>query len=154
MLIYLFCAPVHSAWIHGNAPFGLWDGLLTAAFLFLLAGETIADEQMWRFQQRKIRLVEGGERVMEGFFQHGLYRYSRHPNYFCEILIWWVFYGFAVSASGEWLHWTIIGTVMLSLLFDSSVRFGESISKGKYPAYADYQKRVSRLIHWPPRRSP
>ena len=84
------------------------------------------------------------------YFAQGLYGFSRHPNYFCEIGMWWVLYLFAVSASGIWLHWTLIGAALLHLLFEGSTRFTESISLSKYPTYAAYQKRVSRLIPWRP----
>ena len=53
--------------------------------------------------------------------------------------MWLVFYLFAVAASGQWLHWTGIGFIVLIGLFIPSMRLGESISVGKYPAYRDYQ---------------
>ncbi len=60
-------------------------------------------------------------------------------------------YLFGVAASGQWLNPTIVGPALLTLLFDGSARFTESISAGKYPDYADYQRRVSRMIPMPPR---
>ncbi len=151
ILILLFCAPAHTAWVHRATPLGILDIGATTVFLLLLAGETIADKQMWRFQQDKTAKRERGEKVDAPFFCEGLYRFSRHPNYFCELGMWWTLYLFAVAASGMWLNWTLTGVVLLSLLFDGSVRFGESISAGKYPSYADYQARVSRLIPWWPK---
>ena len=83
------------------------DGCITAVprllaavlFLALLAMETIADEQMWAFQQDKKRRIATGERV-QPFHRSGLRRFSRHPNYFAEIAMWSAFYLFAVAASG------------------------------------------------------
>ena len=150
-LIWAFTAPVHTAWLHRGAPLGALDYAAALAFLLLWLGETVADEQMWAFQQDKQRRVEAGEEVTPGFFRGGLYRFSRHPNYFCEMGQWWVLYVFAIGASGELWHWTLSGVVALTLLFDGSVRFGEWISASKYPQYADYQRQVSRLIPWPPR---
>ncbi len=153
-LIWAFTAPVHTAWLHRGTPLGALDYAAAAVFLLLWVGETVADEQMWAFQQDKKRRLESGEEVTQGFFREGLYRFSRHPNYFCEMGQWWVLYVFAVAASGgEWLHWTLTGVVALTLLFDGSVRFGEWISASKYPDYADYQRKVSRLIPWWPRAS-
>ena len=151
-LIWAFTASVHTAWEHRGAELAMLDFIAIGLFALLLIGETVADEQMWAFQQEKKRKLEAGEPVTQGFFREGLYRYSRHPNYFCEISLWWVLYLFAVSASGAWIHWTIGGLVALTLLFDGSVRFGESISSSKYPAYADYQKQVSRIIPWLPHK--
>merc|ERR1711997_260186 len=127
-------------------------------FLLFFTGETIADEQMWHFQQDKKRRLESSE-DMSGrslFFREGLYRFSRHPNYFCELGMWWTFYLFAITSSAKHtlLHWTGIGALMLTLLIDGSLRFGESISASKYPTYTKYQSEVSRFIPWFPRRLP
>ena len=86
-----------------------------------------------------------------GFLQTGLFRVSRHPNFFFEQAQWWVFYGFAVAATGVWLHWTIAGAVLLSALFVGSTVFTESISRAKYPDYDDYRMRTSPIVPWFPR---
>ena len=152
LLIYLFVAPLHTAWLYQEVPMGMWDMVGTLMFAIFLAGETVADLQMFRFQEaKKVRLARG-QSVDPPFFDRGLYRYSRHPNYFFDLGQWWVLNLFAVGASGEWLNWTLVGAFLLHLLFEGSTRFTESISLSKYPSYADYQKRVSRLIPLPPRR--
>ena len=92
VLIWLFTSPVHQAWLWWDAPLTILDGLATVLFLACLAGETIADEQMWAFQQDKKRKLSLGEPVAEPFLSTGLYSYSRHPNYVCEMGIWWAFY--------------------------------------------------------------
>lgn len=127
--------------------------LLSLLFLFLLAGETVADEQQWRFHQDRLARRARGEVIETSFLTTGLFRYSRHPNFFCEQGQWWVFYGFGVVASGEWLHWTVVGAAVLTALFHSSTRFTEELSLAKYPSYAAYQARVSRLIPWFTRQS-
>lgn len=148
LLIWLFASPVHLAWLNRDQPFSVLDAIAATLFAVLLIGETIADEQMWRFQQEKKARQQGGESIKAPFYRHGLYRFSRHPNYFCEISMWWVLYLFAVASSGQLLHWTLAGAVALTVLFDSSVRFSESISLSKYPSYAGYQASVSRIIPW------
>ena len=62
-----------------------------------------------------------------------------------------MFYGFAVAATGVWLHWTVAGAVLLTLLFIGSTVFTESISRSRYPDYDDYRRRTSMLIPWFPR---
>jgi steroid 5-alpha reductase family enzyme len=151
LLLLLMVAPCHTAWTYSATPFGTLDAIAAGLFAFLLLGETVADAQMWRFQQAKKEASSRGEVVQEPFFDRGLYGFSRHPNYFCEISMWWVLYLFAVSASDAWLQWSLVGAALLHLLFEGSTRFTESISLGKYPSYASYQARVSRLIPWPPR---
>ena len=149
LLIWLFTAPIHQAWVWLDAPLTWLDALAAALFLVLLLGETIADEQMWAFQQDKKRKVAAGEPVEQPFLRSGLYACSRHPNYFCEIGMWWVFYLFAVAASGQWLHWSGLGFILLTALMISSTRFGETISLGKYPAYGEYQASTPRLVPLP-----
>jgi steroid 5-alpha reductase family enzyme len=51
--------------------------------------------------------------------------------------MWWVFYLLAVVSSDQLLHWALAGAVALTVLFNSSVRFSESISLSKYPSYAN-----------------
>ena len=149
LLIWLFTSPIHRAWQFPDAPLGWLDYLAAALFLTLLVGESVADRQMWDFQQDKKQRIADGEDVEQPFMTSGLYRYSRHPNYFCEIAIWWVFYLFAVAASGEWLHWTGLGFIGLTLLFIPSLRLTEAISAEKYPGYREYQAAVPGLIPLP-----
>ena len=149
LLIWLFTSPIHQAWVGLDAPLNWLDAVAAILFLVLLLGETVADEQMWAFQQDKKRKLDAGETVEQPFLRTGLYTLSRHPNYFCEIGIWWVFYLFGVAASGAWLHWTGLGFVLLTALMISSARFGESISLGKYPAYSEYQATTPHLIPLP-----
>ena len=151
LLIWWFTSPVHQAWLWREAPLNWLDAVATAAFLVLLVGETLADEQMWRFQQLKKRRLAAGEQVTEPFMATGLFRYCRHPNYFCELGMWWVFYLFAVAASGQWLHWTGLGFILLTALFIPSTRLTESISAEKYPGYSAYQASTPALIPLPRR---
>jgi len=152
VLVFLMVAPMHEAWTHREAAFGTIDVVATCLFALFVLFETIADEQMWRFQQDKKARLARGEPITRPFFDRGLYAFSRHPNYFCEISMWWTFYLFSVGASGRWANWTVIGAALLHLLFLGSTKFGESISRSRYPEYATYQARVSRLIPWWPGR--
>ncbi len=149
LLIWLFTSPIHQAWVGMDTPLNWLDAIATILFLGLLVGETVADEQMWAFQQDKKRKAEAGEPVEQPYLRSGLYALSRHPNYFCELGMWWVFYLFAVAATGQWLHWSGLGFILLTALFIGSTRLAETISLGKYPAYADYQATVPKLIPLP-----
>ena len=127
---------------------GWLDFVAVVAFLGLLVFESIADAQMWRFQQNKKRQIEEGVKVKRPFMDSGLFRFCRHPNYFCEMGMWVAFYVFAISASAQSWHWTGLGAVLLILLFQASTRLGEEISSDKYPAYSKYQATVPRFIPW------
>jgi len=135
-------------------PLNQLDYLSIVGFLVLLSVETISDQQLWNFQQQKHALIKANEprtgAYLAGFYCDGLFKYSRHPNFFCEIMIWWVFYVFSVAASGNPFNWSIIGTILLTLLFQGSTPFTEYISSQKYPLYKVYQQTTSRLIPWFP----
>jgi steroid 5-alpha reductase family enzyme len=150
-IILAFCLPASTVFDAEPRPLGVWDLVLSAGFLALLAGETIADEQQWRFHRWKAAEVDAGRTPEPGFLERGLFRVSRHPNFFFEQSQWWVFYGFAIAATGVWLHWTIAGAVLLTLLFIGSTAFTESISRSKYPGYDAYRERTSALVPWFPR---
>lgn len=146
LLIWWFASPVHQAGVWVATPLGGLDALAAVLFLLFFAGETVADEQMWRFQQDKKRRLEAGEEVARPFMTSGLFRVCRHPNYACEMGMWAVFYLFGVAASGEWMHWTGLGIILLVALLIPSTRLTESLSAEKYPGYADYQARTPMFI--------
>jgi steroid 5-alpha reductase family enzyme len=151
-LVWLFTCPLHVAWQARGAPLSALDVAAALLFVALLGVEAVADEQMWSFQLRKRAALTRGEPVEPGFLTGGLYRWSRHPNYFGEIGQWWAFALFAVAAGGTALTWAWAGAALLTLLFVGSIRFTEQISAGRYREYAAYQRSTSPLIPWPPRR--
>jgi steroid 5-alpha reductase family enzyme len=151
-LLVLISLPAYSAEQHRRSPFGVLDVVLTLVFLGLLLAETVADQQQWNFHQTKRRVAADGHLPESGFLREGLFRYSRHPNYFFEIAQWWVVFAFAALAARSALQWTVLGPVLLTALFIGSTRFTEKISAAKYPLYARYQREVSAIVPWRPRR--
>jgi len=151
LLVWLFTSPVHQAWLWRETPLGWLDGLAAALFAAFLAVEIIGDEQMWAFQQDKKRRIAAGEDVAQPFINTGLFRYSRHPSHLAEMVMWFAFYLFAVSASGTWLHWTGLGFLLLSGQFFGAIRLTESISARRYPTYAEYRAKTPMLVPLPRR---
>jgi steroid 5-alpha reductase family enzyme len=151
VLLFLIALPAWAAFERRTTPFGALDAVATAGFLVFLVGETIADEQQWRFQADKHARKARGELVADEFFTKGLFAWSRHPNFFCEQAMWWMLYLFSVAAGAGWLNATIGGAVLLTLLFQGSTTFTERLSLEKYPAYTGYQRTTSRLLPLPPR---
>lgn len=149
-LLWLLALPALPA-LRNPGPLGPLDLTAALAFVALLVGETVADQQQWAFHRAKRARAERGEPEPKGFVDTGLWAWSRHPNFFCEQAQWWALYLFGVAASGEWLNPSLLGPVLLTLLFHGSAAFTESITAGRYPAYAAYQRRVSRMIPLPPR---
>jgi steroid 5-alpha reductase family enzyme len=152
LLLLGLVAPCYVAYRMNGTPLGSLDWLAAAAFILFVVGEGVADEQQWRFQCWKQARKSSGRPVYEEFLTTGLFRYSRHPNFFCEQAIWWSFYLFAVAASGSWIGWTIAGPLVLTALFQGSTSLTERLTLRKYPSYAQYRQRTSRLVPLPPRR--
>lgn len=134
----------------GGRPLAWPDYLLAGLIVLLVVVETVADQQQWNFHKEKGRLkAQGGtmpERYRKGFVDTGLWGLVRHPNYSAEQAIWIVLYFFSVTATGIWINWSVIGAILLVLLFWGSSNFSEAISSGKYPDYEEYRKRVPRFI--------
>tara|TARA_B110000503_G_scaffold15094_1_gene21030 strand:+ start:5190 stop:6014 length:825 start_codon:yes stop_codon:yes gene_type:complete len=144
------------AWVVYDAPrsaFGLTQLVLTLVFLALLLFETVADQQQWNFHQAKAATLKQGKTPEQAFLNTGLFRFSRHPNFFAEQSQWWVLWVFGVVATGSVLHWSILGPLVLSALFIGSTRFTEALTAEKYPHYKEYQNRTSAIIPWIPERT-
>jgi len=131
------------------------DGILAVILLFFLVIETIADQQQWNYHKQKKALINSGEELPEkykkGFVHYGLWSLARHPNYAAEQAFWIAFYFFSVIASGQWINWSVMGAILLILLFWGSSSFSESISSGKYHEFNEYKKQVPRFMPRPVR---
>ena len=149
-LLLAISLPAWVAFRHMERPLGGLDAVAAALVALFLVGEAVADEQQWRFQSDKKMRLARGEAVEPGFVTSGLFRYSRHPNFFCEQAIWWSFYLFGVAAGGRWFNVALIGPLALTGLFQGSTNITEQLSARRYPAYAAYKKRTSQLIPWWP----
>ena len=147
-LILLMTLPTVKSMSGGEL--GVFDWILAIVFIGFVVMEYIADQQQWDYQTEKYRRKNAGEELgdfyQKGFTHTGLWGKMRHPNYTAEQAIWVVFYFFSVAATGTWLNWSVIGCLLLVLLFKGSSDFSEEISAKKYPDYATYQKEVPRFI--------
>lgn len=152
ILLLLIAMPAYVAYENQTSPFGVIGVVLTVMFLAALAGETIADQQQWNFHRWKAAETAAGRTPSPGFLTTGLFRYSRHPNFFFEQAQWWLFFLMGAVAAGSLWQWTAIGPLLLTLLFIGSTRLTENISASKYPAYADYQSTTSMVIPWFPKK--
>lgn len=150
VLLLLITLPMNDL-LKAPADFTAVDALLAALFLGLLTLETIADQQQWNFYKHRAAERAAGREVKPGFLDKGLFGVSRHPNFFAEQSQWWVILFFSVAHVG-WGASSWWGALILTGLFIGSTRFTEQISASKYPEYADYQKRVSMLIPWFPKK--
>ena|SRR3990167_9580243 len=157
ILLYLIIVPIYYAYLAAkysiNPDWSIFDTVGTAGFLFFLLIETIADQQQWNYQTTKYELKAKNKLhsiYKVGFIHTGLFRYSRHPNFLSEQVIWWFFYVFSLNYTPlSFINQSVLGTALLTLLFQGSTKFTENITKAKYPQYAEYQKGTSRFIPLP-----
>jgi len=147
-LLVLIALPAWTAFQHRSTSFNGLDVLLIVLFVLFGVGESVADQQQWEFQEWKVAEVEAGRTPNPRFLQSGLFRFSRHPNYFFEIAQWWVVFFFGAIAAQSVLEWTVIGPLLLTLLFVGSTRFTEKISLSHYPEYELFQRSTSAVIPW------
>lgn len=122
-----------------------WTVLRVAGVVVWAIGfafESIGDWQLVRFKSQP----ENEGHVMD----RGLWRYTRHPNYFGDCLVWWGLYVVAVVDGAAW--WTIVGPIGMTflLLKVSGVSLLESDLRERKPAYAAYVRRTSPFVPWFP----
>lgn len=105
--------------------------------------ETIGDLQLTRFKSNPSNKGK--------VLNTGLWRYSRHPNYFGEFCIWWGLYLISMAA-GAW--WTLISPILMTVLLlkVSGVSLLESTIIERRPLYADYIKNTNAFLPWRPKR--
>ena len=97
----------------------------------------VSDKQMYDFRQQTVK-----KRVMDT----GLWQYSRHPNYFGEIMVWWGMYLFYFSATMQF-NFLITAPILMTMLFMFiSIPMMENKILKTRPEYKDYQANTSMLI--------
>jgi steroid 5-alpha reductase family enzyme len=137
-------------WFAGAGSPG-WSLAMTAGLAIWSAGlaiETVADLQKFRFKSQP---GAGGR-----WIDTGLWRYSRHPNYFGELLCWWGVLVYVAPDLGPWLAVGVVGplTITSLLLFGTGIPTLERSASEKWgrdPAYEAYRRRTNLLIPWPRR---
>ena len=135
-------------WVMSQPTDGIrwWDALGVIIFLVAVVGEALADSQLESFRQSPLNKGKT--------LRTGLWRYSRHPNYFFESLHWWAYVPLAVGLPWMWMSmfWPILMTV--SLLWITGVPWAEAqalASRGN--SYRAYQRTTSMFFPWFPHSS-
>jgi steroid 5-alpha reductase family enzyme len=131
--------PIQTAQVPASPPgLGLLDFVGIAVWAVGMFFETVGDLQLARFRANP----SNRGRVME----RGLWRYTRHPNYFGEFCVWWGIYAVALATGEAW--WSVIGPLMMSFIL---VRlFGvpaiEPHLTRTREGYEDYVRRTSAFL--------
>lgn len=141
ILAWIISLPLLGA-VNSATPLSVLDMLGAALWLFGFLWESIGDWQLTRF---KANPANKGA-VMDT----GLWRYSRHPNYFGECCLWWGYYLIA-AAAGAW--WGLPAPLLMTLLLlkVSGVALLEKDIGERRPAYADYIARTNTFLPGAPR---
>lgn len=141
-LAWLIAAPLLGAQ-RGAAPLGWLDGLGVAVWLVGVVFEAGSDLQLARFRARRTR--------PDALLTTGFWRYTRHPNYFGDAACWWGYGLLSIAAGGyAWALGSVLMTVLI--LEVSGVAMLERSLGSDKPGYAEYARRTSAFIPWPPRR--
>ncbi len=143
LLMWIISLPLQLAVARGGTSLGSlgWVGL--AIFAAGWGCETIADLQLTRFRSSR----DNAGRVLD----IGLWAWSRHPNYFGEVVLWWGLFLVAVEGTGAW--WTVISPVIVTVLLVrvSGIPMLEHGMERRRPGYAEYVARTSAFVPLPPR---
>lgn len=143
VLAWLLSAPLAVA-IGADGAIGVLDLLGAALAAFGIAFEATADAQLARFK--------GDPGNAGHVMDRGLWRYTRHPNYFGECCVWWGLYAIALAAGG-W--WTVFSPLLMTalLLRVSGVALLERDIGERRPAYRDYAARTNAFFPGPPKEA-
>jgi steroid 5-alpha reductase family enzyme len=142
VVILVIASPFIMAMVAPGRPLGFLDFIGTFIWFTGLTFEAAGDWQLTRF---KADPANRGKVMTTG-----LWRYTRHPNYFGEAVLWWGVYLVALGSPGTW--WTFISplTIDFLLLKVSGIPMLEKRYEGD-PEFEDYRRRTSPLIPWFPR---
>ncbi|MFT5132220.1 MAG: steroid 5-alpha reductase family enzyme [Gammaproteobacteria bacterium] len=140
----LFALPFWAAARNAQSSLGWLDYMGLAVWLVAMLGEWLSDKQLAQFKLRtKDRSVVCSE---------GLWRYSRHPNYFFEWLHWWAFVCLGYGSDYWWLTWTGLLVMYVFITRITGLPYTEQQSlRSKGAAYRNYQQSTSSFFPLPPR---
>jgi len=141
LLAWVVAAPVAAA-VASRRPWNALDAIGLAVVACGLVWEAVADAQLARFKDDPSH----AGRVM----QDGLWRYSRHPNYFGECCLWW---GFWLVALGAGAAWSGVSPLLMTVLLlkVSGVTLLERHLAADRPGYAEYVRRTPAFLPGRPR---
>lgn len=140
-LAWIISLPLAAA-ISGEAPIGPLDYAGIGLWLVGMFFESVGDLQLARFR----RDPENRGKVLDS----GLWRYTRHPNYFGNFTLWWGFFLIAAAAGGWWTVWSPLLMSFL-LLKVSGVALLEKDIGTRRAGYGDYVRRTNAFFPGPPR---
>lgn len=145
VLVFLGCLPLFAICLEPGRPLGGLDLLAALVGFGAVIIELVADNQLRAYVLHDKRPGET--------FTGGLWAWSRHPNYFGEMMFWWGLYLFAVAAVGWRPWWMIAGALAMTALFNFiSIPMIDARHRKRRRDYAEVEARISRVVPWVPKR--
>jgi len=144
LLVLLLSIPVLLALRNARPHIAIIEWMGAAVWLIAIVGESIADAQMGAFKKDPANKGK--------VCDVGLWRYSRHPNYFFESLIWWGFWLFACGSPWGWATVYAPLLILYFLLRVTGIPLTERCAvESKGDAYRRYQRTTSAFVPWFPK---
>lgn len=141
LIVFAGLLPVYSAMV-STAPLGLLDLVAFVVAVGATVIEALSDQQLRAYLDKRSSHEE--------ILATGLWKYSRHPNYFGENSFWWGLALFGLAADPHW--WSVAGAVAMTAMFwFVSIPLLDERSAARRPGYREHMKRVSALVPLPPR---
>jgi len=142
-IMWIVSFPLQMGIVYAGSGWTLWHVVGTAVWTIGLVFESIGDWQLARFK----RDPENAGRVLD----RGLWRYTRHPNYFGDFLVWWGIW--IVAAAAPEARWTVVSPVIMSifLMRVSGVPMLEAALVERKEGYATYIQQTNAFFPWWPR---
>ena len=154
-LVLAICLP-SLVCMSSTSVLGVMDFIAILVALTFLLVESIADEQQMFFYRTRNKFLNEGKELKDipepfnkGFNTFGFWKRCRHPNYLGEQMIWIGLYLFVIGANQTnygIFNWSMVGPLLLVLLFLGSSTLGEKISASKYLEYGQYSNSVCRYL--------
>lgn len=145
LLMWIVSLPIQLGAYGATGSLGVLAVTGTCLAIIGIGFESIGDWQLARFKAQ----ADNRGQVLD----RGLWRYTRHPNYFGDLCFWWGCFLIACEAPYGWL--SLPGPLVMTYLLVkwSGAALLERRVQRSRPAYADYMRRTSPFIPWPPRHS-
>ncbi|MFZ4682334.1 MAG: DUF1295 domain-containing protein [Terrimicrobiaceae bacterium] len=141
VLVGLLCAPFAAACANPSPALHPWEIAGAILWLVAISGESLADHQLNRFRTN----AANKGKVCDT----GLWRYSRHPNYFFEWIIWVAYFVFSLGTPGAWITFYVPLLMLYFLTKVTGIPPAEAQSlKSRGDAYRAYQRTTSAFIPW------
>lgn len=147
LLDVVLSIPFLLACLNTKSPLGFAEFLGAGIWVVGMTGEALADEQLKRF---KSNAANKGKTC-----EDGLWKYSRHPNYFFEWLIWMGYATFAIASPWGFIGILSPALILYFLLGLTGIPATEAQAlRSRGAEYREYQRRTSAFVPWFPRNLP